>query len=172
MAMMNRKKKKKEPEKKKPFQGSIVVARDPLFDDITQPDRVFWEYKIPNEDRIIKGDMQTSCNDLNLRQLFKSIGVEPVTRKGAAITSLTKKIPRGLPIVSMEAYGENRVKMCIEAETQTEFDGKLAKIHAFCEKRNIAYEDFCLYICVVGAKQTELTSKYLKDMEKLQPVRE
>lgn len=170
MAMMNNKKKKKEPEKKKPYQGSIVIVRHEMFNEKTRTDRTFWRYEMPNEEGVIEGDMQPSCCDLNLRQLFKSVGMEdPVTKKSKEEKiTLTKKRPAGLwGIDSMEEHGENRIKLCISGNTQTDIDNKLSSIHDFCNKNNIPYEDFCLFICVTSGKQKELTDDYMKKMDKL-----
>lgn len=165
MAMM--KKKPKEPERKKPYQGSLVVVRHPLFDEQTRSDRTYWQY-VSNNGETIKGDMQPSCCDLHLRQLFKTIGMEePVTRKGPLKTTLTKKIPAGLLIDSMEEYGENRVQLHLSGNTESDFNRKIGNIHEFCDKRKIGYEDYCLFICVTQGKQKELTDNYLREMDKL-----
>lgn len=79
---------------------------------------------------------------------------------------MVDKIP-GVDSCIVEQDGKAHIRIRFEGITRTDFEHRRERIQSFLDTNNIPSENYCLFVCVTGAKQEELSNKYLAEMEKL-----
>ena len=67
----------------------------------------------------------------------------------------------------LEQDGKAHVRIRFEGNTRSHFEHRREQIQKYLKENDIPSEDYCLFICVTGPKQQELSNKYLAEMEKL-----
>lgn len=156
---MNNKSKKT---KKAPFQGSIRAEDRELFHKQITTKIASWKYE---ED--LHGTFSERCLTTKLIELFQRVGVtHQVDDNPEPGSIMADKIP-GVDECFIEQDGKAHVRIRFEGNTRTHFEHRRKQIQAFLDSNNIPSENYCLFVCVTGAKQQELTDKYLMSMEKL-----
>lgn len=151
----------KEKPKKDPFQGSIKACRDSVFEEKYAPSRVKWSWNHNGEE--IAGELNPACLTIQLKKLFKELEVDYEIETHDSI-ALKSAIP-GLP-VELSYDGTHHVRLRFSGRTESEFDSNRDIIQSYLKEKDINYENYCLFVCVTGGRQAELTTKYLSDMEK------
>ncbi len=147
--------------KRAPFQGSIRAEDRELFHKQITTKIASWKY----ED--LFGTFSERCLTTKLIELFKRLGIEHQVEDNPEPGSvMADKIP-GVDECFIEQDGKAHVRIRFEGITRTHFEHRRQQIQKFLDENNIPSENYCLFICVTGAKQQELTDKYLMDMEKL-----
>jgi len=149
-------------DKKDPFQGSIKACRDSIFEENYSPSRVKWSWNHKGEE--IEGELNPACLTIQLKKLFEKNHVKYVVESHDSI-ALKSSMPE-LP-VELSYDGAHHVRLRFSGRTESEFDSNREIVQAFLNEHEIHYENYCLFVCVTGGRQAELTTKYLSDMEKI-----
>lgn len=146
-----------------PFQGSIEVSRDPIFEEAYDSSKIKWVWS--GDDKKIEGELTPSCLTKQLKKLFKEIGVnyDMFTKSGFTLKS---DIP-GLPLDKLSYKGTQNIKIQFSGATYSDFEHNKEQIQLYLENQNISFKEHCMFFCPENAKQTELTAKFMADMEKL-----
>lgn len=146
--------------KRAPFQGSIRAEDREIFHKEITTKIASWRF----ED--LHGTFSERCLTTKLIELFQRIGVfHQVDDNPEPGSVMADKIP-GVDECFIEQDGKAHVRIRFEGKTRSHFERRRERIQAFLDKNKIPSEDYCLFICVTGPKQQELTDKYLVDMEK------
>lgn len=155
--------KSKNEETLSPFQGSIEVSKDTIFEEDYVKSRVKWDWT--DDGKKIEGEMNPSCLSKQLKKLFKEIGVKhEVFNKDS--TTLKSDIP-GLPLDDISPKGSQHIKLQFSGTTYSDFEDKKEQIQAYLKDKNISFKEHCMFFCPENARQTELTAKFMADLEKL-----
>ena len=153
--------KNNKPIKRAPFQGSIRAEDRDLF-------HVFITTKIASWNH---GDMQGTfserCLTTKLIELFKTMGISyQIDDNPEPGLIMVDKLP-GIDNCFVEQDGKAHVRIRFEGITKTDFENRRKRIQSFLDQNSIPSENYCLFVCVTGAKQQELSDKYMAEMEKL-----
>ena len=153
--------------KKAPFQGSIRAEdRDCFHVEITTK-IASWQ---DGEDTNLHGTFSERCLTTNLIKLFDKYNVHyQVDTNPEPGSAMADAIP-GVDECFIEQDGKAHVRIRFEGNTRTHFEHRRQQIQKFLDENNIPAEDYCLFVCVTGAKQQELSEKYLTDMERLKKI--
>lgn len=148
--------------KKAPFQGSIRAEDREIFHKQITTKIASWRY---GDD--LHGTFSERCLTTKLIELFKTLGVDhQVDDNPEPGSIMIDKIP-GVDECEIEQDGKAHVRIRFEGNTRTHFEHRRERIQAFLDENKIPSENYCLFVCVTGAKQQEITDRYLVDMEKL-----
>lgn len=155
--------KTKELDKKDPFQGSIDVRRDLVFEEDYLASRIQWSYN--NGDKKINGECTPACFTKQLKQLFMELDVNYKMVQKESIVLRSEISP--LRFDKLAYNGPDHVRIYFSGLTPSDFKTKREEIESFLDERNISHKMYCPWVCPENAKQHELTSKFLTDFEKL-----
>lgn len=148
--------------KKDPFLGSIRAEDADIFHEQSTTKIASWKYNTE-----LHGTFSERCLTKQLIKLFEKLNVSyQVDPNPEPSFDLVKGLP-GLSINDIKQDGKNHIRIFFGGITQADFDNKRNMIEKFLYKNDIAFENYCLYICVTGQKQQELTDKYMNDIDKL-----
>lgn len=152
-------KSKKEKPKKARFQGSIRAEDRETFHKQITTKIASWNYKG------LYGTFSERCLTTKLIELFQKLKVEhQVDDNPEPGSAMVDTIP-GVDKCYVEQDGRAHIRIRFEGDTQAHFDNRRKDILKYLNANDIPSEDYCLFICVTGPKQQELSDKYLKDME-------
>ncbi len=147
--------------KRAPFQGSIRAEDKDLFHILITTKIASWKYGE------LHGTFSERCLTTKLIELFKNIGISyQVDDNPEPGSAMVDKLP-GIDNCFVEQDGKAHVRIRFEGITKTDFENRRKRIQSFLDQNFIPSEDYCLFVCVTGAKQQELSDKYLAEMEKL-----
>jgi len=150
--------------KKAPFQGSIRAEDRELFHKQITTKIASWKYSL---DENLHGTFSERCLTTKLIELFQVLGVtHQVDDNPEPGTMMVDQLP-GIDNCFVEQDGKAHVRIRFEGITKTDFELRRIRIQAFLTQNNIQSEDYCLFVCVTGPKQQELSDNYLIEMEKL-----
>ena len=151
-----------EPVKKAPFQGSIRAEDRELFHKSVTTKIGVWSY-----DNNLHGTFSERCLTTKLIDLFKKVNVKyRVEDNPEPGEILVDKIP-GVDQCEIEQDGRAHVKIKFEGITQSQFEHRRDRIKKFLDSEQIPSEGLCIFVCITGAKQMELTDEYMKNLERM-----
>jgi len=153
--------------KKALFQGSIRAEDRDCFHTSITTKIATWDWPL-NPD--LHGTFSERCLTTKLKKLFETLGVNNHVEDNSELGSaMVEKLP-GVRECSIEQDGKAHIRIRFGGLTRSGFEYNRKAVQAFLDKENIPSEDYCLYVCVTGAKQHELSDKYLAEMEKLKKL--
>ncbi len=144
-----------------PFQGSIRAEDRDCFHKQITTKIASWKHEE------LHGTFSERCLTTKLIELFQKLGVDhQVDDNPEPGSIMVEKLP-GVQECFIEQDGKAHVRIKFEGSTYSLLNHRKKQIQAFLDNNNIPKEDYCLFVCVTGPKQQELSDKYLLEMEKL-----